>query len=185
MHTSSSALTASTTTIGVAIAVPDPWGARLQAYRSALGDDTAGGIPTHVTLMPPHEIDVEAIEALERHLEEASSATYDFRPHPRRTGTFHPVSPMVFVTVAKGISACEQIARAVRRGPLPADQKFPYHPHVTVAHHLPGAALDRAFDEMADFECSFVVDRFSLYVHDGDAGWAPTRDFSLAAPADR
>jgi 2'-5' RNA ligase len=185
MRTSTTALTATTTTIGVAIAVPDPWGARLQDYRAALGDDTAGGIPTHVTLMPPRRVDVEAIETLEKHLEAASSANQSFRMHLRGTGTFRPVSPVVFVTVAEGISACEELASAVRSGPLSADQEFPYHPHVTVAHHLPEAVLDRAFEEMAGFECTFVVDRFSLYVHERDTGWAPTRDFSLTAPSGR
>jgi hypothetical protein len=53
-----------------------------------------------------------------------------------------------------------------------------------VAHHLDDASLDRAFDEMAGFECDFTCDRFSLYVHDADAGWAPTRDFVLTAGAD-
>ena len=35
------------------------------------------------------------------------------------------------------------------------DLRFPYHPHVTVAHHLADAQLDRAFAELADFECEF------------------------------
>lgn len=183
MHTSSSALTASTTTIGVAIAVPDPWGARLQAYRSALGDDTAGGIPTHVTLMPPHEIDVEAIEALERHLEEASSATDAFRMHLRGTGTFRPVSPVVFVNLVEGISMTEQLAKDCRREPLALHLEFPYHPHVTVAHVADDALLDRAFDELSDFDCTFTVVAFHLYVHDPGLGWKATRDFALAGAA--
>jgi 2'-5' RNA ligase len=174
--------TSTTTTIGVAIAVPDPWGAQLQGYRTALGDDTAGGIPTHVTLMPPFEVPLDGVPALERHLAQASSANDVFRIHLRGTGTFRPVSPGVFVTVAEGISSCEQLARAVRRGPLHSQQRFPYHPHVTVAHHLPDDVLDRAFAEMADFECTFEVDRFSLYVHERENGWVPRTDFALSAP---
>ena len=167
------------TTIGVAIAVPEPWGAQLQEYRTALGDSTAAGIPTHVTLMPPFE--TSDLPTVERHLVEASSGACPFRIHLRGTGTFRPVSPVVFVTVAEGISACEQLAVAVRRGPLATEPPFPYHPHVTVAHHLPDHVLDQAFDELAGFECRFVVDRFSLYVHDPQDGWVPTRDFPLAA----
>jgi 2'-5' RNA ligase len=169
------------TTIGVAIAVPDPWGAQLQAYRAALGDDTAGGIPTHVTLMPPFAAAHGDVPVIEKHLAEASAATRPFRIHLRGTGTFRPVSPVVFVTVAEGISACEQLAAKIRRGPLRTELQFPYHPHVTVAHHLEDRALDRAFSEMASFECRFQVDHFSLYVHDSDDGWVPTRDFALAA----
>ena len=173
-----------TTTIGVAIAVPDPWGRQLQDYRTALGDETAHRIPTHVTLMPPVEVEGAALPAIEQHLAEASASNNAFRIHLRGTGTFRPVSPVVFVTVAEGISACEQLAFSVRRGPLERDLTFPYHPHVTVAHHLEDDRLDRAFGELAGFECDFVVGHFSLYTHDNSTGWAPTRDFALTAAAD-
>ncbi len=170
-------------TIGVAIAVPEPWGSQLQDYRTGLGDKTAEGIPTHITLMPPFEIDDRhRLTAVERHLAEASSQNETFKIHLRGTGTFRPVSPVVFVVVVQGISACEQLAFSIRRGPLDRDLQFPYHPHVTVAHHLDDPSLDRAFDELASFECAFVADRFSLYVHDQDTGWVPTRDFPLAPP---
>jgi 2'-5' RNA ligase len=172
-------------TIGVAIAVPDPWGAQLQDYRTALGDDTAKGIPTHITLMPPFAVRAGGLPALEQHLAEASAAHHTFPIHLRGTGTFRPISPVVFVTLAEGISACEQLAFSVRRGPLDVDLQFPYHPHVTVAHHLEDDSLDRAFSELASFECDFTVDRFSLFVHDQTAGWMPTRDFALTAAADR
>lgn len=173
-----------TTTIGVAIAVPDPWGAQLQDYRTALGDQRAAGIPTHVTLVPPQGIGPADHAVVEQHLAEASTSNGAFRIHLRGTGTFRPVSPVVFVTVAEGISACEALARSVRRGPLDIDREFPYHPHVTIAHHLTDDVLDRAFAELADFECDFVVESFSLYVHHPLDGWVPTRDFALAVGAD-
>jgi 2'-5' RNA ligase len=167
-------------TIGVAIAVPDPWGTQLQDYRTALGDKSAEHIPTHITLMPPFGTDRGEVPRIEEHLAEAASAKPSFRIHLRGTGTFRPVSPVVFVSLAEGISACEQLAYSVRRGPLDVALQYPYHPHVTVAHHLEDEWLDQAFDELAAFECSFTADRFSLYVHDADTGWVPTRDFTLA-----
>ena len=172
------------TTIGVAIAVPEPWGGRLQSYRTDLGDDTASGIPTHITLMPPFEVPDGHLPVIEQHLAEASAMNTAFKVHLRGTGTFRPVSPVVFVTVVEGISGCEQLAGSVRRGPLACDLQFPYHPHVTVAHHLDDKAMDRAFEDLADFECAFEADRFSLYVHDAEAGWVPTRDYPLTASAD-
>ena len=60
--------------------------------------------------------------------------------------------------VVEGISECELLAQAVRRGPLAVELHFPYHPHVTIAHHLADAQLDRAFAELADFECEFAAD---------------------------
>ncbi len=167
------------TTIGVAIAVPDPWGAQLQSYRTALGDPSAEGIPSHVTLMPPFEADPSGLPDIEQHLLGAATCNIAFKVHLRGTGTFRPVSPVVFVTVVEGISGCELLASSVRRGPLALDLQFPYHPHVTVAHGVGDARLDQAFAELASFECEFEVNHFSLYVHDRETGWKPTRDFDL------
>ena len=105
--------------------------------------------------------------------------------HLRGTGTFRPVSPVVFVAVAEGIAGCEQLAAAVRRGPLDVDLTFPYHPHVTVAHELDETVLDQVFDDLAGFECRFDVDAFHLYVHDEQHGWQPTDEFPLGRPAAR
>ena len=89
------------------------------------------------------------------------------------------------MTLAEGISACEQLAFAVRKGPLDVDLQYPYHPHVTIAHHLADDLLDRAFEELAAFECEFDVTGFHLYVHDEAEGWRPTRTIPLREPADR
>jgi len=171
------------TTIGVAVAVPEPWAQQLQAYRESLGDETASTIPTHVTLMPPIDVEDHLLPGIEQHLAEASARAHVFRMHLRGTGTFRPVSPVVFVGVVEGISECEQLAHAVRRGPLAIDVEFPYHPHVTVAHHMTEEVLDRAFGELATFECEFMVEHFWLYVHDDRQGWIPTREFPLTAAA--
>lgn len=168
-------------TIGVAVAIPEPWATELQDYRTAVGDTTAAMIPTHITLVPPTEIDDVHLSEVEKHLEEAAAETESFCVHLRGTGTFRPVSPVVFVTLVEGISQCEQLAGTVRRGPLDVELQYPYHPHVTIAHHLGDEQLDRAFDELADFECEFDVDGFHLYVHDDEVGWQPTRDFPLQA----
>lgn len=167
-----------TTTIGVAIAIPEPWATQLQEYRLDIGDPTAVGVPTHITLVPPTEIAIPLAE-LEEHLAGAAGTQQPFPVHLRGTGTFRPVSPVVFIGLAEGISQCEQLADAVRRGPLAVELDFPYHPHVTVAHHMSDPDLDRAFDELAAFECLFDVTGFNLYVHQGRAGWKTTRTFGL------
>ena len=168
--------------IGVALSIPEPWATDLQDYRTGL-DPAAALVPTHITLIPPTDIDDDTLAVVEGHLDKVAEAGAAFTVHLRGTGTFRPVSPVVFISLAEGISQTEQLAAAVRSGPLDVDVEFPFHPHVTVAHHLPDGQLDRAFDDLASFECSFTVDRFSLYVHDDQAGWVPTRDFPLTPPA--
>ncbi len=172
------------TTIGVAVAVPEPWASQLQEYRESLGDETASTIPTHITLMPPIDVEDTLLPSIQQHLAEVSATTHAFRIHLRGTGTFRPVSPVVFVGVVEGISDCERLAHSVRRGPLAIDVEFPYHPHVTIAHHQPEDVLDRAFTELASFDSEFLVENFWLYVHQDNRGWSPTRDFALTGAAD-
>jgi 2'-5' RNA ligase len=167
-------------TIGVAIALPEPWASDLQDYRTALGDETATLIPTHITLVPPVELSDEQVADAEHHLEAAATGTAPFEIHLRGTGTFRPVSPVVFVSLVEGISQCEELAQRVRQGPLDVPLQFPYHPHVTIAHHLTDEVLDRAFDELAGFDCTFEAGEFHLYRHDEEHGWRPARDFALA-----
>jgi 2'-5' RNA ligase len=166
-------------TIGVSIAVPDPFGTALQEFRVSLGDESARHIPTHITLVPPAKVPDGSLEKIEAHLHEAAARQRPFRVRLRGTGTFRPVSPVVFVGVVEGIAGCEMLSAATRSGPLAVEVGFPYHPHVTVAHDLADDRLDRAFDELADYEAGFEVGEFWLYVHDERHGWRPTQAFRL------
>jgi 2'-5' RNA ligase len=170
-------------TIGVSLAVPEPWGSRLQEFRVANGDEQGATIPTHITLVPPVEVAQERLDAVEQHLATVAAHSPSYPVHLRGSGTFRPVSPVVFVNLVEGISWTEQLAQDCRRGPLELDLDFPFHPHVTVAHLPDDVALDRAFDALADFDCAFTVEAFHLYVHEPDLGWKTSRDFPLTASA--
>lgn len=168
-----------TLTIGVAIPVPDPYGAMLREKRAGFGDPMASTVPSHVTLIPPTEVKRDELDVVHAALERASVALPPFPMRLRGTGTFRPVSPVVFVAVSQGISYTEMLARCVRTALDSPEPAFPYHPHVTVAHNLEDAALDRAYDELSDFECQFLVSGFALYHHEEGSGWVPQRDFVL------
>jgi 2'-5' RNA ligase len=169
-------------TIGVAIAVPEPYGSELREFRASVGDPQAEGVPTHVTLLPPTVVDADRFRGIEQHLADVAGRHECFGMRLRGTATFRPVSPVVFVAVAEGISACEMLAADVRSGHLERELSFPYHPHVTVAHQLDDNALDKAFDALSDYECTFDVLDFHLYVHGDDEVWRPYRSFPLGPP---
>jgi 2'-5' RNA ligase len=164
-------------TIGVAVAIPEPWGGELQQFRESFGDPLAKAIPTHVTLLPPTQVRAAAMPEVERHLLGVAAEVEPFELRLRGTATFRPVSPVVFVQVVQGIAACEQIESRVRSGPLCRELAFNYHPHVTVAHDLPDDVLDQAFEKLAGYDARFTVWGFSLYEHGPDAVWRPQRDY--------
>jgi 2'-5' RNA ligase len=167
-------------TIGVAIPIAEPYGTELQKFRSEFGDPMASSIPTHVTLLPPTEVADADLAEVDDHLLEVAARFPSFRIRLRGTATFRPISPVVFVPLVEGISSCELLQSQVRSGPLAVDLRFPYHPHVTVAHDLDKAALDRAYDALSAYDCAFEAAEFSRYEHGADGVWRPQRSFPLA-----
>jgi len=163
----------------VSIAVPAPFAGELQRLRASFGDPSAESIPTHVTLLSLTEIADDQGAEINEHLQRVAAAQQPFTMLLRSTGTFRPVSPVVFVQVAGGINACERIEAAIRTGPLKRDVQFYYHPHVTVAHHIGDAAMDRAFKELASYECSFEVRAFGLFECSDDLVWRAVRTFDF------
>lgn len=170
-----------TVTIGVSIAVPEPHGSLLQERRAGFGDAAAHGIPTHVTLLPPTEVEDSALPAIEAHLTEVAAAGRLFPMKLSGTGTFRPLSPVVYVQVAQGAEACTWLQKQVRdaSGPVARELQFPYHPHVTVAHGIDEAAMDRAFEELADFEAEWPCTGFALYEQGADGVWRKLREFTF------
>ncbi len=162
---------------GVAIGLPEPHTSELQEWREDLGDPNAAGIPPHVTLLPPTALREHVLVEVEEHLRRIAAAEQAFQMVLRGSATFRPVSPVVFVPVVKGLADCERIERQVRSGPLQRLLKFPYHPHVTVAHDLDEPALDRAFEGLARYEASFTVWGFTLFEQDRYGVWRPQRDY--------
>lgn len=167
--------------IGIALLVPEPWGSQLQAARASFGDPLACLIPPHVTLLGPTVLEPAELETVHEHLAEVGTRHRPFAVHLRGTGTFRPVSDVVFVQVVEGISECERLERSVRSGPLAQELRFNYHPHVTVAHDVPSASLDRAFTELAEFDALYEVSSVQVFEHGDDNVWRPVRDFPLTA----
>ena len=171
---------AGTTRIGVAVDIPEPWGRMLTERRAATGDPQAAYTPAHVTLLGPTEVATDALPAVEKHLESVAAGQVPFTIHLRGTGTFRPITEVVFVTLAVGISECELLAEAITSSEdINRGSRFPYHPHVTVAQDVPPAALDAVFADLADFSAIFPVGAFTLFSHGGEGPWRPRRDFPL------
>jgi 2'-5' RNA ligase len=171
----------SSLTIGVVLDIPEPWASYLQSARESFGDLQARAIPTHVTLLPPTSVPLERVDEIVDHLACVARGLRPFDVLLDGTDTFRPISPVVFVRVASGGDGCDAVQAAVRTGPLQRDLTFPFHPHVTVAHHLDDDALDRAAKELTEFSAAFEVNAFVLYEHGPDHIWRPRRRFGFGA----
>jgi 2'-5' RNA ligase len=176
-----------TVTIGVSIAVPEPYGSLLQERRVGFGDPVASGIPTHVTLLPPTEVDPWELPAIREHLADVAATGRPFQMRLSGTGTFRPLSPVVYVRVVEGAEACTWLQKQVRdaSGPVARELAFPYHPHVTVAHGISDEAMDRAYEELSAYRAEWPCTGFALYEQGTDGVWRKLREFHFGAPAER
>jgi 2'-5' RNA ligase len=173
---------AETTVLGIVVPVPEPWAQLLVDWRSKVGDPQASLVPPHVTLLPPTEVAVADRTLISAHLADVARSHPPFDMHLSGTGTFHPVSDVVFIAVARGIGNCELLANDVRRGPLNRTLAFPYHPHVTVAHDVPGDMLELAYTGLSDLSAEFRVGSFTEFEQTPGGAWAVARDYPLTGP---
>jgi 2'-5' RNA ligase len=170
-------------TIGVSIAVPEPYGSLLQQRRAGFGDPLAHCIPTHVTLLPPTEVASESLPEFREHLAAVAAAGRAFRMRLDGTATFRPLSPVVYVELAEGGRECAELQEQVRSGSVRRELQFPYHPHVTVAHGISEEAMDLAQLHLADFAATWIAAGFALYEQDDVGVWRKLCDYAFGSPA--
>lgn len=139
----------------------------------------ADRIPSHITLAPPLVIALANLDEVVTRLSEVARDAEPFTVSLLGTGSFRPISPVVFVAVSEGIAEIELLAQSVWKALETPAAVFPFHPHVTVAHNVDEETLERAADELRDFHCQFDVTEVHLYIDDPDRGWLPTHAFSL------
>ena len=164
-------------TLGVAVAVPDPWGKQLQERRAEYGDRLAWTIPTHVTLLPPSQVPEERMRLVDDHLTAIAERQAKFEVELGGADSFRPVTPTVFLKLSRGGEVCSALQESIRSGPLRRKLTFPYHPHVTLAFEVSEKALDRAYADHINFRLSFIVEGFTRYELGEDGIWLPERDY--------
>src|SRR5690625_362786 len=162
--------------LGVTVAIPQPYRSALAKARVNSGDPLAETIPPHVTLVPPTEVEGELLPDVQLALERVAAEQSRFTMTLTGTGTFRPVSPVVYVALRRGWDECVALQERINDGVLAQELQFPYHPHVTIAHHLEDAQLDRTQEEMKDFRAEFTGSAIDLFEYEGEM-WRKVQSF--------
>ena len=171
--------------IGVILGFPTEIAEELQRWRASFGDPMAGVIPAHITLVTTTV--TQDWEATYNHVRNVASRQEPFNVTISGTGSFRPVSPVVFLNVEGGFGDCVSLHQQLQAGPLERELPFAYHPHVTVAHDVAPESLDEAESALKDYRATFPVASMGLYEHD-DNGICQLReelDFGTEPDNDR
>ncbi len=162
--------------LGVIISLPAALAKQLSDSRAEYAGPASAVVPPHITLVSGRATDDWADAAA--HVRKVAAAGEPFRISLRGTGTFEPVSPVVFLNVDGGAQECARLHEELVRGPLEHLLEFEFHPHLTIAHDLDEAAMARAKAGMADFAADFEVTSIGLYDYLG-GGWALREELAL------
>ncbi|MFD5277167.1 2'-5' RNA ligase family protein [Pseudarthrobacter sp. NPDC058362] len=157
------------TSVGVILGFPPDIAEELQRWRASFGDPLATVVPAHITLVTTTPTDNWGATC--DHVREVARRQRPFTITIAGTGTFRPVSPVVFINVEEGFDECVELHRQLQQGPLERDLPFAYHPHVTIAHDVAPESLDEAEAVLRDYRATFPVVSMGLYEHGADGIW--------------
>lgn len=157
------------TSVGVILGFPPEIAAELQRWRASFGDPLASVVPAHITLVTTTPTD--DWEATREHVRAVARRQRPFTITIAGTGTFRPVSPVVFINVEEGFGECIELHRQLQQGPLERNLPFAYHPHVTIAHDVAPESLDEAEAVLRDYRATVPVVSMGLYEHGADGIW--------------
>lgn len=162
--------------VGVIISLPPELTQQLSASRRRYAGPGAAVVPPHITLVSGRT--KGAWEDAARHVRAVAAAGRPFRIALRGTGSFEPLSPVVFLNVEEGAQECVQLHAELLQGPVEHLLAFTYHPHLTIAHDLDPAQMARATEEMADFSADLEVFSIGLYNYI-DGVWSLREELAL------
>ncbi|SDT03244.1 2'-5' RNA ligase [Pseudarthrobacter equi] len=168
--------------VGVILGFPPDIAAELQQWRASFGDPLAGVVPAHITLVtttPTHDW-----EATLAHVRDVARRQSPFMVTIAGTGSFRPVSPVVFIKVEDGFDECVELHEKLQQGPLQRDLPFAFHPHVTIAHDVSPESLDEAETVLKSYKATFPVVSMGLYEHDADGIWQLREELDFGTETD-
>jgi GNAT superfamily N-acetyltransferase/2'-5' RNA ligase len=169
--------------LGVALLVPPPGDAALDALRRAVGDGSLGRVPPHVTLVPPVNVREDALaDALARVRETAAAAP------PRLTlglgppASFLPANPVLHLPVTTP-GVVEPLRDKAFRPPLWREPAWPFVPHVTLADELAPERIAVALDALSGYSIAVDVTAVHLLQEMEDRVWRPIVGVRCGPPA--
>lgn len=147
--------------LGVIISLPPELAEQLSASRSRYAAPGAAVVPPHITLVSGRSRG--AWDEAAHHVRTVAAAGQPFSISLRGTGTFEPLSSVVFLNVADGAQECAALHGELLQGPVEHLLEFDFHPHLTIAHDLEADQMERAKEDMAEFSADFEVGSIGLY----------------------
>jgi 2'-5' RNA ligase len=168
----------------VALMVPEPWRAEVDALRRAVADPRLDRIGPHITLVPPVNIAAEDFSDALRVVRETAAAQSPLELTIGPVTTFLPGSPVAYLAVHP-VEPVVTIHRAVNRPPIERREERPFVPHVTLTTDETSERLAAIVTALAGYVREVRFDHVHLLEHmrddDGVMRWHVIADARLGS----
>jgi 2'-5' RNA ligase len=169
--------------LGVVLLVPPPVDLEIDALRLGLGDPGRGRIPPHLTLVPPVNVNDDALDAA---MAVVRAAAADVEPLDLILGppaTFLPVNPVLYLSVGGDVDGVVGLRQAVFAPPLSRPVDHPFVPHVTLADGIDTDRAESALVALSSYERAVTAERVDVMEEGPDRVWRSLADVPLGRPA--
>jgi hypothetical protein len=161
--------------------IPDPLGSFLNRLRQELIAGCA--LHAHVSVLPPRPLRKTQDEAMDQ-IREWASQTEPVTIQLGDVNVFEKTS-VVYIEVARGFEELRAMHRALNRNSFLFEEKYEYHPHVTLAQDFPAEQVS-AMKQLAErrwAECpyrkSFQLDHVTFVRNTDENLWFDIEDCPL------
>lgn len=153
----------------VALAMPQPLGARLDRARQLLQPNRRH-MSAHLTVVPPVTLTAQQAQEAAVVVRQVAQGCEPIPVALRGAESFAPRSATVYLRVDSDWRALQELAQKLDQEPLPSRLR-PLHPHVTIVSRASSTLIDAAVWAFADFAADVVIDTLTLFVLTDDGWW--------------
>ena len=166
--------------LGVALVLPPPVAAAVDALRAALGDPALGRIPAHLTLVPPVNVREDRIDdALDVVRDAAAGVPGPLELTLGPVTTFLPDNPVAYLAVEGDLPGLTALRDGVFQEPLARPLTWPFVPHVTLADDAPVERLEAAVVALAPYRAEVALTHVHVLEEGDGRVWTPIADARL------
>ncbi|MEY2474698.1 MAG: hypothetical protein QOG87_13 [Actinomycetota bacterium] len=172
--------------LGVALLLPAPDAASVDALRAALGDPALGRIPAHLTLVPPVNVREDRLDDAFGVLRAAAAnAPGALALALGPVATFLPDNPVAYLAVGGDLAGLEALREGVFQDPLARPLSWPFVPHVTIADEAPPERIEAAVVALAPYRLDVVCTHVHVLEEGPGRVWTPVADARLGLAPQR
>lgn len=151
---------------------------KVDGLRTALGGFGVGRVPPHITLVPPSNLHPKDIGAEIYRLRMVASDVSPYRLEVGPAGTFHPVSPVLYLSVTgEGVVPMGQLQNKLVSSSLYKTSTRTFVPHVTLMDPASEEEIESGLHALRARLFEEEITSFEMMLSPAQGYWEVSSDF--------